>query len=123
LMNPKSIAMQAGVEVYKGKVKAHKREVLDVVNDSVTLEVAPVAGSVTVYKTTDGYDHLEEIIPESVAQELDLPAGTTGKVVVYYQYETSEDSEQIVIKSDKYSGYYKVVGLTVIRNAETNVDE
>lgn len=123
LMNPKALSMQAGAEVKKGIVKAHKREVLEVVAGSVALAEAPVAGSVTVYQTTDGYDHGTEVVPTTVAQDLALPAGTTGKVVVYYQYETSANAEQIIISSDKYSGFYKVVGLTVIRNAQTNVDE
>lgn len=123
LMNPKSIAMQAGAEVVKGAVNAHKREVLDVVADKVTLKEAPIDGTVTVYKTTDGYDHLQEVTPVTVAQVLSLPASTTGKVIVYYQYETTADAEQIIISSDKYSGFYKVVGHTVIRNANTNRDE
>lgn len=123
LMNPKAIAMQAGAEVVKGIVQAHKREVLDVVADAVTLAEAPVEGTVTVYATTDGYDHNEELVPVTVAQEMSLPVGTTGKVVVYYQYETSENAERVVISSDKYAGFYKVVGQTVIRNAATNVDE
>lgn len=123
LMNPKAIAMQAGAEVVKGATNAHKREVLDVVAGEVTLAKAPIAGSVTVYSTTDGYDHLEEVVPTTVAQEMALPAEATGKVVVYYQYETGADAEQVVIKSDKYSGFYKIVGLTVIRNANTGQDE
>jgi hypothetical protein len=123
LMNPKSLAMQAGAEVVKGVVEAHKREVLDVVAGAVSLAKAPVAGSVTVFTTTDGYDHVEEVVPTTVAQDLALPAEATGKVIVYYKYETDANAEQIIISSDKYSGFYKVVGLTVIRNATTNKDE
>lgn len=123
LMNPKALAMQAGAEVIKGSVQAHKREVLDVVDGSVTLVEAPVEGSVTVYTTTDGYDHNEEVTPTAIAQEMTLPSEAGKKVVVYYQYETSEDAERITISSDKYAGFYKVVGLTVIRNASTNRDE
>lgn len=123
LMNPKAIAMQAGAEVQKGAVQAHKREVLDVVGDAVTLAEAPVEGTVTVYSTTDGYDHNAEVVPTAVAQNLTLPTGTSGKVVVYYQYETTADAERVIISSDKYAGFYKVVGQTVIRNASTNRDE
>lgn len=125
LMNPKALAMQSGAEVKKGIVEAHKREVLDVVGDAVTLAEAPVAGSVTVYETTDGYDHIVEVKPSAEAQELTFTADSvkSPKVVVYYKYETTEDAEQVIISSDKYSGFYKIVGLTVIRNAKTNQDE
>jgi hypothetical protein len=132
LMNPKALAMQAGAEVKKGIVHAHKREVLDAVasattgSTEVSLLEAPVAGSVTVFTTEDGYDHNEEVVPTALAQamtfsDVDVPAGS--KVVVYYQYETTENAEQIIISSDKYAGFYKVVGQTVIRNAKTNQDE
>lgn len=123
LMRPESLAMQAGAEIKKGVAKAHKREVLDVVGDAVTLAHAPIAGTSTVYLTTDGYTHGAEVTPISEAQNMTFPAGTTGKVVVYYQYETGAGSEQIVISSDKYAGFYKVVGQTVVRNAQTNEDE
>jgi hypothetical protein len=132
LMNPKAIAMQAGAEVVKGAVNAHKREVLEAVvgatagTTTVTLANAPVAGSSTTYKTTDGYDHNAEVEESTEAQtmvysDVDVPAGT--KVIVYYQYETTADAERVIISSDKYAGFYKVVGQTVIRNASTNKDE
>jgi len=131
LMNPKMVAMQAGAEVKKGVVTAHKREVLEAVDDggtatTVTLSESPISGKTTVYSTEDGYDHGTEVTPTAEAQAMtfvptDVPIGS--KVVVYYQYETSVNAEQIVISSDKYAGYYKVVGHTVIRNAKTNIDE
>lgn len=45
------------------------------------------------------------------------------KVIVYYTRETSENAQTYVITSDKFSGTYKLVGDTVIRNAETGLDE
>jgi hypothetical protein len=122
LMRPESIAMQSGAEVKKGVAKAHKREVLDVVGGSVSLAEAPLAGTVTVFETSDGYSHDKEVTVATVAQDLTVTA-STDKVIVYYQYETGENAEQIVISSDKYSGFYKVVGQTVIRNAQNNEDE
>ena len=45
------------------------------------------------------------------------------KVVVYYTRETSDKAQTFVITSDKFAGSYKLVGDTVIRNAETGKDE
>ena len=45
------------------------------------------------------------------------------KVVVYYTRETSATAQTFVISSDKFAGTYKLVGDTVIRNAETGKDE
>ena len=45
------------------------------------------------------------------------------KVVVYYTRTTSSAAQTFVITSDKFSGTYKLVGDTVVRNAETGLDE
>lgn len=45
------------------------------------------------------------------------------KVVVYYTRETSDSAQTFVITSDKFAGTYKLVGDTVIRNADTGKDE
>ena len=48
---------------------------------------------------------------------------TGKKVIAYYTRDTSETAQTYVITSDKFSGTYKLVGDTVIRNAETGLDE
>jgi hypothetical protein len=129
LMNPTSLAMQSGTEVIKEVAQAHKREALVAVagdtagSVEVSLAEAPLDGSVTVYKAGD---FSAEITPTTVAQvlvidEVDLAVGE--EVEVFYQYETSAETEQVIISSDKYGGYYKFVGSTIIRNAKTNKDE
>jgi hypothetical protein len=123
LMRPDALAMQAGATLSKGVVQVHKREVLTVVANAVSLAKAPKTGTVTVYTTADGFTHGAEVVPTAVAQSLTLPADTAGQVIVYYQYDSSASAERIVISSDKYAGFYKVVGLTVIRNADSNTDE
>ena len=45
------------------------------------------------------------------------------KVIAYYTRDTSETAQTYIITSDKFSGTYKLVGDTVIRNAETGLDE
>ena len=59
-----------------------------------------------------------------------LTLGTTGiekakgkKVIAYYTRETSDTAQTFVITADKFAGTYKLVGDTVIRNAETGLDE
>ncbi len=55
---------------------------------------------------------------------LTLPTSLAGKkVVVYYTYQTKEDTQTYTVAADKFSGTYRLVGDTVIRNAETGKDE
>jgi len=52
-----------------------------------------------------------------------LSAYTSG-VVAYYPYKNEGSALQVVtITSDNFPGYYKIVGDTLIRNANTGVDE
>ena len=59
-----------------------------------------------------------------------LTLGANGKttaggkaVIVYYNTASPATSESFVITSDKFSGTYKMVGTTVVRNAATGKDE
>lgn len=59
-----------------------------------------------------------------------LTLGTEGiekakgqKVIAYYTRETSDTAQTYVITADKFAGTYKLVGDTVIRNADTGLDE
>lgn len=45
------------------------------------------------------------------------------KVIAYYTRETNDTAQTYVITADKFAGTYKLVGDTVIRNAETGLDE
>lgn len=45
------------------------------------------------------------------------------KVIAYYTRETADTAQTYTITSDKFAGTYKLVGDTVIRNAETGLDE
>lgn len=135
LLNPKSIAMQSGTKLEKKKEFIHKREFL-VAEDAgtgtevkITLLKEPIASTVKVYKSEDGYEHGEKVtvtasdINGNVIElsATDLPIGET--VLVYYQYQTTEDSEVITISSDKFGGYYKIVGDSLWRNERTGEDE
>lgn len=45
------------------------------------------------------------------------------KVIVYYTRDSAVTSQTYLITSDKFAGTYKLVGNTVLRNAETGLDE
>lgn len=66
----------------------------------------------------------------ATSSEKTLTLGETGieqakgkKVIVYYTRETNDTTQTYVITADKFAGTYKLVGDTVIRNAETGLDE
>ncbi|MCR8994652.1 hypothetical protein [Brevibacillus laterosporus] len=134
LLNPKAIAMQTGTQLEKKVEKIYKREFLVSVDDGsnnskITLEQAPLAGSITLYETSDGYGHDKEVATASITvsgKAITIPSASlaVGKqVIVYYQYETTSDVEVLKIQSDKYSGFYRIVGDTFWRNQATLSDE
>jgi hypothetical protein len=124
LMNPKSLALQAGTEVSTAPTTIHKREVLDVTGGTVTLSETPT-GTVRLYATTDGYNFdpaTGEVITAPATATI-TTALTTDRVIAYYTYTASEGVEKFTISSDKFSGFYKIVGDTVITNYETKEEE
>ncbi len=54
---------------------------------------------------------------------LTVAAAANKKVVVYYTFASSATTETYVIDASHFSGTYKLVGNTVIRNRETGKDE
>nr|WP_024835411.1 hypothetical protein [Clostridium sp. 12(A)] len=54
---------------------------------------------------------------------LTVPAAADKKLVVYYTFSSAASTETYVIDSSHFSGTYKLVGNTVIRNRETGKDE
>jgi hypothetical protein len=124
LMNPKSLALQAGVEVETTPQSIHIREVVDVAGGSVTLSHVPNS-DVRLYSSVDGYNFDAETgeVITAPATATVTTAITTAKAVAFYTYEASENIEKFTIRSDKFSGFYKVVGDTVITNYETKEEE
>jgi len=124
LMNPKSIALQAGVEVETSAQSIHMREVLDIEAGTVTLSQQPNS-DVRLYATEDGYNfdiEDSETINEPAGTEVETTL-TSSKVIAYYTYEKAEKIEKFTIRSDRFSGFYKVVGDTTIINYETKEEE
>lgn len=54
---------------------------------------------------------------------LTVAAAANKRVVVYYDYESAETAETYVIDAEHFSGTYKLVGDTVLRNQKTGKDE
>jgi hypothetical protein len=124
LMNPKSIALQSGVEVETTPQNIHMREVLDVEAGTATLSQTPNS-DVRLYATEDGYNfNVEEtetvLAPASATVTTAL---TASKVIAYYTFEKAEAIEKFTIRSDRFSGFFKVVGDTTIVNYETKEEE
>lgn len=74
--------------------------------------------------STIGTKTVSEITIPATAMET---AGYTGTddvpVLVYFVFETVDNAEVVTVSSDKYSGFYKVVGDTLWRNEQTGADE
>lgn len=54
---------------------------------------------------------------------LTVAAAAGERVVVYYDYKSSETTETYIIDADHFSGTYRMVGDTVLRNQKTGKDE
>ncbi|MCY9545288.1 hypothetical protein M5X02_32180, partial [Paenibacillus alvei] len=134
LLNPKSIAMQAGTELEKKVETIYERVVLMTTDDGsgnskFTLEHTPDAGSVEIYETTDGYGQDKEVDKQTITvtgSDVTVPSASLAvgtQVIVYFTYQSTSDSEVITLKSDKFGGFYKVVGKTFWRSEATGKDE
>ena len=87
------------------------------------------AENIKIYLRDDDCGTLVSMTGASLSAKV-LTLGDAGKttaagkkVIAYYTRDTSADAQTYVITSDKFSGTYKLVGDTVIRNAETCLDE
>lgn len=124
LLNPKSLALQAGVEVDTTPQTIHVREVVEINGGSVTLSQIPNS-DVRLYESEDGYNFdptAVEVVPKPVTDT--MVVGLTGnRAIAYYTYEASEGIEKFTIRSDRFSGFYKIVGDTTLTNYETKEEE
>lgn len=136
LLSEDSLAMLTGTEMVTNATTKITRTVKKVVVNEgteevpalvVTLDETPDTSSTTTY--LDGT--ALEAQPAWTANEGSVAGGkltfTTGveagdEVQVKYTV-TPTNATTVSIKSDKFPGYYKVVGDTVVRNAKTGIDE
>lgn len=143
LLSPKSFAMLSGNAVTKGVATIHMRQstVWEDVGGVMTNKgalyplVATSGGAVTLAFTPK--EAAADILVYDASDDGGTPlaAGTLSgntltnvawankKLVVYYTYDSENTAETYVITSDKFPSTYKIVGDTVVRNAETGKDE
>ena len=136
LLSPTSLSLLAGNDVSIGSKNIDFREVLIVSSpNTVTLSHTPV-GITGIYLTQDGYEHGAEQTagtPATTENQYSIaakvvtfnatscPAGS--KIIVYYTFASSADTHTVTISADKFPGYYKIIGDTVVRNESTGEDE
>jgi hypothetical protein len=135
LLNPRTIALQTGVEISTAVQQIHKREALTAETGAdgvaIVLKLAETPNdTVRVYASTNGHDFdpatVETFEPADVVMDADgnptvspTGAGVGDKYVVFYQFPSGEGTEMMTIRSDAFSGTYKIVGDTVVTNYET----
>jgi hypothetical protein len=143
LLSTKSLELLTGNAVKKGAQKIYMRQstVWETVDSVMTNKgglyplVATAGGAITLAFTPN--ESAANILVYEVSDDGGTPlaagtlSGTTltnvawanKKLVVYYSYQSSASTETYVISADKFAGTYRVVGDTIIRNAETQKDE
>lgn len=132
LIDPKALAALTGNSLVTGATSIYKRERLlgasgTAGNTEFTLSETPIAGTISVFKNVDG-DNLGEEVTLGTVTGSDVEVATTAIAVgayawVFYQYTSDADAQTMTITADKFPGFYKVIGDTVIRNENTGVDE
>lgn len=97
----------------------------------INLAYAPAgaASAIRIYLSDDDCGNRVDMTGASVSGST-LTLGANGiaiaggkQVIAYYDFASPATSESFVITSDKFSGTYKMVGTTVVRNAQTGKDE
>lgn len=143
LLSPKSFQMLSGNSVSKGVTTVYMRQETDYAiidgkmqskgdlfpltasgAGSITLAFTPkeTASNVLVYDITDdGGTPLAAGTLSGLV--LTNAAWANKKVVAYYTYDTDSSAETYLITSDKFPSTFRIVGDTVVRNADTGKDE
>ena len=91
-------------------------------NGEIELAFAPkeAAASILVYEADDDCGTPIAMSGATLTDKtLKVAAAADKKVVVYYTYTSSADTETYTVDATKFSGTYKLVGDTVLRNANT----
>jgi len=122
------LALMTGNPVTNTAETVYKREVLTVAESATTLTETPTDDDkVFIYDFEEGIagDVITYTVSGTAVTGVSgLSIGNT-KVVAYYPYENSNTDtlQTVTISSDNFPGYYKIVGDTLIRNANTGIDE
>jgi len=141
LLSPKSLELVSGLATVTGKQSIYMRQATEYGTDGDKGDLFPLAGSATgaislaytpmetatnilVYDREDDCGTPLDMSSATLSgKTLTVPAATNKKVIVYYTFESSADTETYVIDASHFSGTYELVGNTVIRNSKTGKDE
>lgn len=144
LLSPKSMELVSGLATAVGTKKIYMRQKTewDVTgtpfdkgglfpltanaSGAINLAFAPkeVAANILVYAADDDCGTPMTMASATLAGKvLTVAAAANKKVIVYYTYDSAATAESFTIDSAHFSGTYKLVGDTVVRNVETGKDE
>ena len=143
LLSPKSMELVAGVARQigvhsvrmrqttewedgenKGKMYALKADSSGVIK--LAFEPNHAVDKILVYAYEDDCEEPLDMTGATLdASACELTVGDAAdlRVVVYYYYDTKSNAERYIIDSAHFSGTYKMVGDTVVRNKDTGKDE
>lgn len=145
LLSPKSMELVSGLATIVGAKKIYMRQKTEwdttgatpidkgalfplTANASgvINLGFAPneAASAILVYDALDDCGTAISMASASLTgKTLTVLAAANKKVIVYYSYNSAVTAESFTIDSAHFSGTYKLVGDTVVRNVTTGKDE
>jgi hypothetical protein len=144
LISPKSLELVSGVARATGAHKVYMRQATQYTTDTppvdkgkryplttsqtgeVTLAFTPneAVGNIIAYEADDDCGTRIAMTDATlVGKVLTLPATLSKAVVVYFSYQSAATTEAYIIDVEHFSGTYKLVGDTVLRNQSTGKDE
>lgn len=145
LISPKSLELISGVATVIGEQTVYMRQATEydiskntpvdkgelyplsasssgVINLAYTPKES--AANILVYELEDDCGTPLDMASATLSgKTLTVPSAANKKVVVYYTFTSNESTETYVIDSSHFSGTYKLVGNTVIRNRDSGKDE
>lgn len=143
LISPKSLELISGIARKIGVQTIRMRQVTEYedgenkgrmyplkadAEGKITLAFTPKTEAAKILVYPYESDCEEEALIDTSAATLEgnvltVAAAKDQRVVVYYDYESEETAETYVIDAEHFSGTYKLVGDTVLRNQRTGKDE
>ncbi|MSS09499.1 hypothetical protein FYJ38_12705 [Clostridium sp. WB02_MRS01] len=145
LLSPKSLELISGVATVTGAQTVYMRQSTEfdttgaapkdkgelyplTASSSGVIELAYVpkeaASQILVYEASDDCGTpIAMTGAQLTGKTLTVAAASNKKVIVYYTFASAATTETYVIDASHFSGTYKLVGNTVIRNRETGKDE